>query len=87
MGQGRFIAWTGLEPGTPVVASDGEQIGKVGEVVGDRESDIFSGLVITAGLLTADRFVPADQVGDLSPDEVRLRLSSSEADSLEVHEP
>ena len=75
-----------LSKGTPVVASDGEEIGKVGSVVADEEKDIFSGLSITAGLFDKDRFVPAELVSTMTVDEVRVSLSSQEAEALEPYE-
>lgn len=75
-----------LARGTRVVASDGEEIGKVGTVVADEEKDIFSGLSVTAGLFDKERFVPADLVSEMTEDEVRVSLSSSEAEALEPYE-
>jgi sporulation protein YlmC with PRC-barrel domain len=44
-----------LEHGTPVYTSDGERIGKVGEIRADTERDIFDGIVVSGELITADR--------------------------------
>src|SRR3954447_22071626 len=35
-----------LEPGTDVVSSDGERVGKVEHVLADADADIFDGLVV-----------------------------------------
>lgn len=75
-----------LAKGTPVVASDGEVIGKVGTVVADEEKDIFSGLSVTAGLFDKERFVPAERISEMTEDEVRVSLSSEEAENLEPYE-
>jgi hypothetical protein len=40
------VAWTMMPRGAPVVAADGTEIGKAEQVLGDREEDIFHGLVI-----------------------------------------
>jgi hypothetical protein len=47
----RPIAWLALEKGTPVLDADGAEIGKVLEVVGDEQKDIFSGIRWRHGLL------------------------------------
>jgi uncharacterized protein YrrD len=77
------ISWMTLEKGTPVVSSDGDEVGKIDEVVADRQKDIFSGVTISSGLLSTSRFAPAAVIADMSPDGVRLSLTSAEAEELE----
>jgi len=62
---GRPIAWMALENGTPVVAADGEEVGKVADVVADESKDIFSGVVFRQGLLDAKKFVHVRSSSDL----------------------
>ncbi|MEA2516746.1 MAG: hypothetical protein QOG16_584 [Actinomycetota bacterium] len=81
----RPIAWLALESGTPIVSSDGEQIGKVSDVVADREKDIFSGITFKPGLLDTPVFVPADNIGDLTDNEVTLTISAADAEGLEPY--
>lgn len=80
------IGWPALAEGTRVVSVDGREIGRVAEVIGDENSNIFSGLVLRTGLLATDRFVPADQVGELTSDEVRLTITALSAEKLEPYE-
>ena len=80
------ISWMTLSKGTRVVASDGEEIGKVETVVADQEKDIFSGLAIAAGLFDKDRFVPADLVTEITEHAVQVSLTSQEAENLEPYE-
>ena len=81
------ISWMTLEKGTRIVSSDDEELGRVGEVVADRQKDIFSGLTIRSGLLGQDRFVPADLIDRMTADEVRLSVSAGDAETkLEDHE-
>jgi sporulation protein YlmC with PRC-barrel domain len=75
------IAWTALDKGTVVVSSDGEEIGKVSEVVADPQKDIFSGIVITPGLLEGNLFVPAAAVDAITTEAVKLSLTEAEAQS------
>lgn len=79
------IAWLALEPGTPIVASDGEQVGKVADVIADREKDIFSGITFKPGLLDSPVFIPADQITELTASEVKLSIGSTETDQLEPY--
>jgi uncharacterized protein YrrD len=55
-----------------VVGADGASVGKVHEVVGDPEADIFDGLQVTAGVLAETRYVPAEEVGRITEGRVQL---------------
>ena len=85
MTEGAPIAWLALEEGTPIVASDGEQVGKVDAVIADRQKDIFSGITFRPGLLGTPVFIPADQVDRLTDGAVHLSISSAETEGLEAY--
>ena len=75
-----FVA---LEPGTPVFASDGDEVGRVAEVRADEGTDIFDGLMIEQGLLPGQtRFVAADLVDEIFERGVVLSLDSKAAEAL-----
>ncbi len=74
------ISYMALQKGTPVVTSDGTELGTVTEVISDDQKDIFSGLEVTSGLLSGKRFVPADLVASITDDAVELSFTSEEAD-------
>jgi hypothetical protein len=76
------IAWTALDRGHPVRASDGEQVGKISHVVADEQRDIFSGVAFRSGLLDSERFAPADLIGKITSKAVELSIPSVEADAL-----
>lgn len=76
------ISWMALKAGTTVVAADGEELGKVSEVVADLGKDIFSGITFKHGLLSTDHFVPADMIGEITEAQVQLNLSAQEAKGL-----
>jgi uncharacterized protein YrrD len=77
----RQIAWTALGRGTPVVSSDGVELGKVSRVVADRQKDIFSGITFRAGLLEGALFAPAALVREITTEAVVLSISESDAQS------
>ncbi|CAN5609766.1 hypothetical protein BH20ACT21_BH20ACT21_01160 [soil metagenome] len=81
----RPIAWPALKEGTPVHDSTGAEIGKVGRVVADKEKDIFSGITVTSGILSTERFAPADFVGRITETSVELILEAAEAERLEPY--
>ena len=75
-----------LENGTPVITGDGQEVGKVADVIADESKDIFSGVVFRTGLLEAKKFVPASDVDEITSTSVRLSISSKESESLETYE-
>ena len=63
-----------LEEGTPVVSSDGEEIGTVEHVLADEEEDIFDGLVIASG--GHHLFAEAALIDEMRAREVCLKLDA-----------
>jgi uncharacterized protein YrrD len=81
MDEGDAVAYTVLEEGVPVVAGDGEQIGRVAHVVVASRQDIFHGLVIDTH--AGPRFVPAADIAAVHERAVNLTLDSEQAAALE----
>jgi hypothetical protein len=79
------VSWLVIEPGWNVVGSDSSHLGSVHEVVGDSGKDIFNGLAVSPGLLKSSRYVPAEQVAEITQGEVRLALTADEFDALDEH--
>lgn len=80
------VSWLVIEPGWEVVGSDGEQVAKVAEVVGDTGKDIFNGLAVSPGLLKSARYVPSELVGTIEEGRVHLTIPSERFDELGEHE-
>ena len=74
------IAYTALEPGTPVQSSDGQQFGTVAAVLVVEEVSVFDGIVVETPAGT--RFVDADHVDTITTAYVRTMLSAHEAAQL-----
>ena len=82
------VAWTIVERGWAVAASDGSEVGKVNEVLGDPEADIFDGLAVGAGaVLDRPRYVPSEQVGAIEEGTVHLTIDADEYAQLGAYEP
>jgi hypothetical protein len=79
-------SWLLIEKHWKVVGADGDEIGKVEEVVGDSSHDIFSGLTVGTGLLHKARFVPAELVIEIVEGEVRLSIGKDQFARLEEYE-
>lgn len=80
------VSWLLIERGWRVVGSDGEEIGRVDEIVGDKNADIFSGLSVSEGIFKDRRFVPSERVRTITPGYVELDLGSEQAAALERYE-
>ena len=81
------VSWLVIEKGWAVLDRSGEQAGKVAEVIGDLERDIFTGLSVSTGLLATPRYVPAERVRTIVDGEVQLDLTRDEVEALDEYEP
>lgn len=80
------VSWYLIEPGWEVVDREGEPVGKVADIAGDSTHDIFDGLSVSVGRLAKPRYVPAEEVEEITQDRVRLKLSKDEVDRLAEYE-
>ena len=76
------VSWLMIETGWEVLAVDGTKVGGVDEVVGDKTEDIFDGLAIATSALGKPRYVPAEQVAEITDGSVRLSLTRDQAAAL-----
>ena len=60
------VSWLMVERGWTVVNADGEKVGKVDEVLGDEQVDIFHGLLVDGQEILAGR------VAEIREGEIRL---------------
>lgn len=80
------VSWKAIEREAAVRSSDGEEVGKVVEVAGDPNADIFNGLVISLGMLDADRYVPAERVTGIWPHRVDVAATAAELERAPEYE-
>jgi sporulation protein YlmC with PRC-barrel domain len=76
----RPIAYSALQPGTPVHTSGGHQFGTVQSVLVDEKVSVFDGIVVQTA--EGARFVDADQIGTIYTTHVSTTLSTEQAASL-----
>jgi hypothetical protein len=78
---GHAIGYKVLPKGTPVVSSDGTQLGTVAKVLDNEREHIFDGIVVR----TSDRrvFVDAPEVARIAEKRVTLTITAAEAVRLE----
>lgn len=82
----RPVSWLVVERGWAVHGADGEEVGRVEEIVGAPEQDIFSGVMVATGFFS-QRFVPAERVRAITEGRVDLDVPSDEIDRLADRPP
>ena len=71
------VAWKVVERGWAVLSSDGDEVGKVDEVLGDPDADIFDGLAVGSGaVLSKPLYVPSEHVGPIEEGTVHLTIDA-----------
>ncbi len=76
------VSWKSIQKGARVHAVDNQELGKVVEIAGDTDADIFSGLVVSLSRLSSNRFLPSERVTAIWPDRVATSVASDEVESL-----
>jgi len=76
------VSWLLIRPGWKVLAAEGAEVGEVDEVAGDDSADIFDGLAIATSALGKPRYVPAEQVSEITEGAVRLSLTEEQVGAL-----
>ena len=77
------VSWFLIERGWRVLDRDGEEVGTVDEITGDQNADIFDGLSIAAGASPRTRYVPSEQVDEITEGTVKLALTKDEVEALQ----
>jgi hypothetical protein len=81
--EGHAIGYQVLPKGTPVVTSDGVQLGTVSRVLDNEREHIFDGIVVR----TPERqvFVDAPEVARIAERRVTLTITAAESEQLEEY--
>ena len=87
MAPGDPVAWRVIEPGWSVLDAAGNEIGKVDQITGDVNGDIFDGITVGDGgtVLTRAKYVPAENVAQILEGQITLDLSPEDAAKLQPY--
>jgi hypothetical protein len=66
------VSWKVMERGWKVRDASGKEIGKVAEIRGLPEDDIFDGITVKRGLLGKHEYIPAERIAEILEGEVVL---------------
>lgn len=84
------VAWRVIEQGWSVVDANGNEIGKVDQITGDLDGDIFDGITVGDGgtVYTSARYVPSEHVTRIYRGQVVLDIAGEDVARLErYHAP
>lgn len=81
------VAWNYVEADTLVVGPDGEELGRVTEMLGTESEGIFHGVAVTPYHDGTTRVVPADAVTLLTSAKIEIAWSAEELAQAEEHKP
>ena len=81
------VAWLVVEAGWDVVGSGDADLGRVKDVFGDENADIFDGLLVTRGVGRGDHYVPAERITGIFEGRVETDLTEDLLDGLEREAP
>ena len=80
MDLGNPASYLVLADGTPVLTSDGEEVGKVEHVLADADSDVFDGVIVD--MRGGHRFADASVVEAIYENGVVLAMAGADAERL-----
>src|SRR5436190_1402323 len=81
------VSWLLIRPGWKLLSADGREVGEVDEVAGDDTEDIFDGLAIATNALGKPRYVPAEQVAEITEGIVHLSLTREQVEENRRRRP
>jgi hypothetical protein len=76
------VAWSYIEPGTPITSREGVKVGSVEMMLGTEAEGIFHGIALHPASGGRTRVIPADAVSSLTTSEVQVQLSVDEVEAL-----
>jgi hypothetical protein len=76
------VSWYAIEPGWRVTTLDGAPMGKVDQVLGDEELDIFHGIAVRVGIGRLPREIPSDLVSGIEEGTVTVGILADEIGEL-----
>ena len=76
------VAWLAMPEKAPVMGESGEEIGRMEEVLGDKEDDIFHGIVLKLARGGHKVEVRADRIPKITTRRVYTDLAADELERL-----
>ncbi|MCV0403398.1 MAG: hypothetical protein K5924_06775 [Chloroflexi bacterium] len=81
------VAWSYVEAETLVVGPNGEELGRVAEMLGTETEGIFHGVAVDPYRGGTTRVVPADAVTLLTSSKIEIAWDADQLEAAEEHHP
>ena len=78
----REVAWLAMPEKAPVMGQAGEEIGRMEELLGDKEDDIFHGIVLKLARSGHKVEVAADRIPKITTRRIYTDLAADELEHL-----
>ena len=78
----REVAWLAMPEKAPVMGQSGEEIGRMEELLGDKEDDIFHGIVLKLARGGHKVEVAADRIPKITTRRIYTDLAADELEHL-----
>jgi len=78
----REVAWLAMPEKAPVLGQSGEEIGRMEELLGDKEDDIFHGIVLKLARGGHKVEVAADRIPKITTRRIYTDLTADELEHL-----
>jgi hypothetical protein len=78
----REVAWLAMPQKAPVIGKSGEEIGRMEELLGDKEDDIFHGIVLKLARGGHKVEVAADRIPKITTRRIYTDLAADELEHL-----
>ena len=78
----REVAWLAMPEKAPVIGESGEEIGRMEELLGDKEGDIFHGIVLKLARGGHKVEVRADRIPKITTRRIYTDLATDELEHL-----
>ena len=72
------LHWTEISEGWPVIGRGGHPLGRIVQVMGDREHDAFRGVTVNGVRWGGERLIPADRVARIASGRVEVAVAADE---------
>lgn len=79
------IAWLAVAAETPVRSADGQPAGRLADLLGSEQEDIFHGIVVRLDEGGREVFVPADDVTLMTPSYLEVAYTIGQLQALPEH--
>lgn len=81
---GHKVSWLMIRRRWRICSRDGQMVGRVSRVIGERDADIFNGIAFRTRLIDRARYVPSEQVARIQDGSITIAVEAGGIAELPV---